>query len=38
MKGFPYDNLIARMLTSKNVPLRYWISSDTKREIEFLVD
>ena len=38
MKGGLYENLIACTLASKNVPLRYWISSDTKHEIEFLVD
>ena len=38
MKGGLYENLIACALASKDVPLRYWISSDTKHEIEFLVD
>lgn len=37
MKGGSYENLIACTLASKNVPLRYWISSDTKHEIESLV-
>ena len=38
MKGGLYENLVACMLAAKNIPLRYWISADSKREIEFLVD
>lgn len=38
MKGGLYENLIGGMLAKKDIPLRYWISTDTKREIEFLVD
>lgn len=38
MKGGLYENLIACALASKDIPLRYWISSDTKHEIEFLID
>lgn len=38
MKGGLYENLVAGMLTAHNVPLRYWTSSDSKHEIEFLVD
>ena len=38
MKGGLYENIVACTLASKGVPLRYWISSNTKYEIEFLVD
>lgn len=38
MKGGLYENLVAGMLTSRGVPLRYWMSQDSKREIEFLAD
>lgn len=38
MKGGLYENLIAGMLSQKNKPLRYWMSKDSKREIEFLAD
>ena len=38
MKGGLYENLIASMLAQKDIPLHYWTSQDTKREIEFLVD
>ena len=38
MKGGLYENLIGGMLAKKGIPLRYWTSTDAKREIEFLVD
>ena len=38
MKGGLYENLIAGMLSRKNKPLRYWMSKDSKRKIEFLAD
>ena len=38
MKGGLYENLVACMLASLRRPLRYWLSSDTKHEIEFLLD
>ncbi|WP_283171128.1 ATP-binding protein [Curtanaerobium respiraculi] len=38
MKGGLYENLVACMLASKQLALRYWLSSDTKHEIEFLLD
>jgi predicted AAA+ superfamily ATPase len=38
MKGGLCENLVACMLAEKDVPLRYWMSSDTKHEIDFLVD
>ena len=37
-KGGLYENLIASMLAHKNIPLRYWMSQNSKHEIEFLVD
>ena len=38
MKGGLYENLVGGMLAKQGVPLRYWMSSDAKSEIEFLVD
>lgn len=38
MKGGLYENLVAGMLVARGVPLRYWTSSDSKHEIEFLAD
>lgn len=38
MKGGLYENLIATMLASQGIGLRYWRSSNNKYEIEFLVD
>lgn len=38
MKGGLYENLVACMLASNDVPLRYWMSSDGGREVEFVVD
>lgn len=38
MKGGLYENLVGSMLAKQGVALRYWISSDAKSEIEFLVD
>lgn len=38
MKGGLYENLVAGMLASCGLPLRYWNSKDSKREVEFLVD
>ena len=38
MKGGLYENLVACMLASLDVPLRFWRSNDSKHEIEFLVD
>ncbi len=38
MKGGLYENLVGSMLAKQDVALRYWISSDAKSEIEFLVD
>lgn len=38
MKGGLYENLVGSMLAKKGIPLRYWISSNAKHEIEFLVD
>lgn len=35
MKGGLYENAVACMLAQNGVPLRYWISKDAKREIEF---
>ena len=38
MKGGLYENLIATMLAANGVPLRYWMSEDANREIEFLAE
>ena len=38
MKGGLYENLVADMLAERGVPLRYWMSSDSKHEIEFIVE
>jgi predicted AAA+ superfamily ATPase len=38
MKGGLYENLVATMLASNDVPLRYWMSASGDREIEFLVE
>ena len=38
MKGGLYENLIAGMLAQKDIPLRYWMSQNSKYEIEFLVE
>lgn len=38
MKGGLYENLIACMLASQNLPLRYWMSQNGSHEIEFLLD
>lgn len=38
MKGGLYENLAACMLASHGKPLRYWMSSDSKSEIEFVLD
>lgn len=38
MKGGLYENLVASMLAAARVPLRYWRSSDSRHEIEFVVD
>ncbi len=38
MKGGLYENLVASMLAQKGTPLRYWMSQDSKSEIEFVVD
>ncbi len=38
MKGGLYENLVAGMLAQRGVPLRYWMSSDSKHEIEFIVE
>jgi uncharacterized protein len=38
MKGGLYENLVASMLAQKDIPLRYWLSSDSKHEIEFFVE
>lgn len=38
MKGGLYENLVGSMLAARGVPLRYWISTSAKHEIEFLVD
>lgn len=38
MKGGLYENLVAGMLASNGLPLRYWNSKDSKLEVEFLVD
>ncbi len=36
MKGGLYENLIAVMLASQNMPLHYWTSTNGSHEIEFL--
>ena len=38
MKGGLYENLVATMLASNGVPLRYWMSESGNREIEFLAE
>lgn len=38
MKGGLYENLVASMLVANGVPLHYWMSSDSKNEVEFIVD
>lgn len=38
MKGGLYENLAASMLAAARVPLSYWRSSDSRHEIEFVVD
>lgn len=38
MKGGLYENLAASMLAAARVPLRYWRSSDSRHEMEFVVD
>ena len=38
MKGGLYENLVAGMLASRGIPLRYWNSKDSKYEIEFLAE
>lgn len=38
MKGGLYECLIGGMLAKRGVPLRYWISTSRKHEIEFLAD
>ena len=38
MKGGLYENLIGSMLVKQGYPLRYWISTSRKREIEFLIE
>lgn len=38
MKGGLYENLIASMLVANGNSLRYWISPDANREIEFLLE
>ena len=38
MKGGLYENLVAVMLAANGRPLRYWMSKDGSREIEFLAE
>lgn len=38
MKGGLYENLVACMLAANGVPLRYWMSANGNREIEFLAE
>jgi uncharacterized protein len=38
MKGGLYENLVASMLAQRETPLRYWMSSNNKHEIEFLAE
>lgn len=38
MKGGLYENLVATMLVANGVPLRYWMSANGNREIEFLAE
>ena len=37
-KGGLYENLVATMLAQKGLPLHYWMSKNTKHEIEFVID
>lgn len=38
MKGGLCENLVASMLAARGVPLRHWISTNSKHEIEFLAE
>ena len=38
MKGGLYENLVATALAANGVPLRYWMSENGNREIEFLAE